>query len=75
MDLHHHGMGNGGGQDHTTTTPEQDAQFTTLTNLAQLIQGSEPSPGPDTIAQPVHDGHIAPTAQGMPIHALLPSKK
>lgn len=62
--MHNTEMGQDAPQDSNATTQQQDAQFSTLSNLAQLISGSMPENAVDLAAQQAAQEQIAAQNQG-----------
>ena len=62
--MHNPEMGQDAPADPNATTQQQDAQFSTLSNLAQLISGSVPENTADPSAQQPAEADVAPQHQG-----------
>lgn len=62
--MHNPEMGQDAPADPNATTQQQDAQFSTLSNLAQLISGSMPDNTADPGAQQPAEADVAPQYQG-----------
>lgn len=64
MEMHNTEMGQDAAQDPNVSTQQQDAQFSTLSNLAQLISGAAPENTADPNAQQMAEAHVPPHHQG-----------
>lgn len=62
--MHNTGIGQDAPEDPNATTQQQDAQFSTLSNLAQLISGSMPENAGDVAAPEAAQAQIAAENQG-----------
>jgi hypothetical protein len=64
MEIQNPEMGQDAPQDPNATAQQQDAQYSQLTNLAQLISGAPPENAGDAGAQQAAEPKIEPQEQG-----------
>lgn len=62
--MHNTAIGQDAPEDPNATTQQQEAQFSTLSNLAQLVSGSMPENAVDVAAQPADQAQITAHNQG-----------